>query len=124
VIAKFVPGLDAVTPPLAGTSGTKRIHFLTFDAFGAALYSCAYAGLGYVFSRDLDRAAAYAGRAGTMAATILALVLAVFGARYLLRRYRLTREFAWSRRDELIRLSLRNPPPTTSGSLEGLKYDY
>jgi membrane protein DedA with SNARE-associated domain len=124
LIAKFVPGLDAVTPPLAGTSGTGRVHFLTFDAVGAGLYSCAYAGLGYVFSRDLDRAAAYASRVGTIAGGIFALALAVFGARYLLRRYRLTREFAWSRRDELTRLELRNPPPTTSGSLEGLKYDH
>jgi membrane protein DedA with SNARE-associated domain len=54
VISKFVPGLDAVTPPLAGTSGTGRLHFLTFDAVGAGLYACAYAELGYVFSRDLD----------------------------------------------------------------------
>ena len=44
VIAKFVPGLDAVTPPLAGTSRTSRLRFLTFDAVGAGLYSCAYAG--------------------------------------------------------------------------------
>ena len=28
VIAKFVPGLDAVTPPLAGTSRTSRLRFL------------------------------------------------------------------------------------------------
>ena len=68
VIAKFVPGLDAVTPPLAGTSRTSRLRFLTFDAVGAGLYSCAYAALGYVFSHDLERAAAYAGRAGTVLA--------------------------------------------------------
>src|SRR6202142_2370227 len=66
IIAKFVPGLDAVAPPLAGTSRTSRLRFLTFDAVGAGLYSCAYAALGYVFSHDLGRAAAYAGRAGTV----------------------------------------------------------
>ena len=38
VIAKFVPGLDAVMPPLAGTSRTSRLRFLTFDAVGIGLY--------------------------------------------------------------------------------------
>ena len=92
-IAKFVPGLDAVTPPLAGTSGTSRVQFLALDAVGAGLYSCAYAALGYAFSRDLDRAAAYASRAGTVFAGLLVAVLAILGARYLVRRYRLTHEF-------------------------------
>ena len=89
-IAKFVPGLDAVTPPLAGISRTSRIRFFGFDAVGAGLYSCAYAGLGYVFSRDLDRAAAYAGRAGTVLAGLLVAVLVIFAGRHLFSRYRLT----------------------------------
>ena len=37
--AKFVPGLDAVAPPMAGTSRTSRLRFLAFDAVGAGLYS-------------------------------------------------------------------------------------
>lgn len=92
VIAKFVPGLDAVTPPLAGTSRTSRLRFLTFDVVGAGLYSCAYAALGYVFSHDLDRAAAYAGRAGTVLAGLAFAGLLVYVVRKLVRRYRLTRE--------------------------------
>ena len=92
VIAKFVPGLDAVTPPLAGTSRTSRLRFLTFDVVGAGLYSCAYAALGYVFSHDLDRAAAYAGRAGTVLAGLALAGLLVYVVRKLVRGYRLTRE--------------------------------
>jgi membrane protein DedA with SNARE-associated domain len=88
VIAKFVPGLDAVTPPLAGISRTSRIRFLGLDAVGAGLYSGAYAALGYFFSHDLQRVAAYAGRAGTVLAGLaLAGILM-----YTVRRYRLTRE--------------------------------
>ncbi|HME32412.1 MAG TPA: DedA family protein [Terriglobales bacterium] len=90
VIAKFVPGLDAVTPPLAGTSRTSRLRFLTFDAVGAGLYSGAYAGLGYVFSHDLERAAAYAGRAGTVLGGLAFGVLAIYGIRKLVNRF--TRE--------------------------------
>ena len=46
VFCKFVPGLDAVAPPLAGTSRTSRLRFLTLETAGAGLYSGAYAGLG------------------------------------------------------------------------------
>src|SRR5271166_6253242 len=118
VIAKFVPGLDAVTPPLAGISRTSRIRFLALDAVGAGLYSCTYAGLGYAFSDDLDRAAAYASRAGTAFAVLLVAVLAIFGARYLVRRYHLTQEFGSRRAHDLIRLDLKSPSATISGSLE------
>ena len=65
LVAKFVPGLDAVAPPLAGTSRINLARFLAFDAAGASLYACVYGGLGYVFSHDLERAAAYVSRAGT-----------------------------------------------------------
>ena len=120
-IAKFVPGLDAVTPPLAGISRTSRIRFFGFDAVGAGLYSCAYAGLGYVFSRDLDRAAAYAGRAGTVLAGLLVAVLVIFAGRHLFSRYRLTHDFGWYKGHELTRLNLKTLPPTTLESLEGTR---
>ena len=99
VIAKFVPGLDAVTPPLAGISRTSRIRFLGLDAVGAGLYSCTYAALGYVFSHHLERVAAYAGRAGTVLAG-LALVGILL---YTVRRYRFTRE------SRLVRITPSEP---------------
>ena len=92
VIAKFVPGLDAVMPPLAGTSRTSRLRFLVFDAVGVGLYSCTYAGLGYVFSHDLERAAAYVGRAGTVLAGLALAGILMYTVRKLVRGYRLTRE--------------------------------
>ena len=91
VVAKFVPGLDAVAPPLAGTSGTSRLRFLAFDAFGASRYSVAYAGLGYVFRHDLDRAAAYAGRAGTFLAGLAFAGLFIYAVRKVV-RHRFIRE--------------------------------
>jgi membrane protein DedA with SNARE-associated domain len=85
VLAKFVPGLDAVAPPLAGTSGTSRIRFLAFETLGASLWSAAYTGLGYVFSHDLDQAAAYAGRAGTILAGLALVGICIFAARQVVR---------------------------------------
>ena len=78
VPAKFVPGLDAVVPPLAGTSRTSRARFLTFETVGASLWSGGYAGLGYFFSQDLSRAAAYAGRVGRVAAFLAFAGLCIY----------------------------------------------
>jgi membrane protein DedA with SNARE-associated domain len=88
VVAKFVPGLDAVTPPLAGTSRTSRIRFFAFDAVGASLYSGVYAALGYIFSHDLDRAAAYAGRVGGVLAGVAVAALSIYLVRKLVLRHR------------------------------------
>jgi membrane protein DedA with SNARE-associated domain len=92
LVAKFVPGLDAVTPPLAGTSRTSRVRFLAFDAMGASLYACVYGGLGYLFSNDLDRAAVYVSRMGTLLSTLAFGGLFAYVAYRLVRRYRAARE--------------------------------
>jgi membrane protein DedA with SNARE-associated domain len=118
VLAKFVPGLDAVAPPLAGTSHTSRLRFLACDAVGAAIYSCAYAGLGYVFSHDLNRAAAYAGRLGTVLAGIAFAGLCIYAAGKLVRRYRSMREFRIAPPDPM-ELDVAAPIPV--GATEGLK---
>ena len=91
LLAKFVPGLDAVAPPLAGTSRTGRFRFLAFDALGASIYSCTYAALGYIFSHDLNRAAAYASRAGTAVACVAFAALVVYAISKLVQRLRFTR---------------------------------
>lgn len=85
VLDKFVPGLDAVVPPLAGTSGTGRLRFLTFETVGASLWSTGYAGLGYIFSHDLDRAAAYVGKAGTFLVTFVLIAIVIYAGRKLFR---------------------------------------
>ena len=88
VIAKFVPGLDAVTPPMAGTSGTSRARFLALDALGASLYCSIYTAVGCIFSHDLDRAAAYVGRAGRFIVSALCAALLLHAGRKFLRARR------------------------------------
>ncbi len=39
VIAKFIPGLDGICPPLAGMSGASRVDFILYDAVGSALWA-------------------------------------------------------------------------------------
>ena len=90
VLAKFVPGLDAVAPPLAGIARTARLRFFALETLGASAWSGLYLGLGYVFSHDLDRAATYVGRAGRVVATFVIFSLAIFAVRKLLLRCRAT----------------------------------
>jgi membrane protein DedA with SNARE-associated domain/rhodanese-related sulfurtransferase len=97
MLAKFVVGLDAATPPLAGLSGTSRTRFIAFDAVGAVLWSGAYAGLGYVLGKDLDRAAAYAARLGTLWVIVVLSALAMYVGRKLVRWHRFAGEFRMAR---------------------------
>jgi membrane protein DedA with SNARE-associated domain/rhodanese-related sulfurtransferase len=97
ILAKFVVGLDAATPPLAGLSGTSRLRFIAFDAVGAALWSGAYAGLGYVLGKDLDHAVAYAARLGSLGAVVVFAALAMYAGRKLVRWHRFVREFRMAR---------------------------
>ncbi|HTF45376.1 MAG TPA: rhodanese-like domain-containing protein [Terriglobales bacterium] len=97
IVAKFVLGLDAATPPLAGLSGTTRLRFIAFDAAGAALWSGAYAGLGYAFSKDMDRAAAYVARLGTLLALVALAGLAIYVGCKVVRWRRFMAEFRMAR---------------------------
>jgi len=97
MLAKFVVGLDAATPPLAGLSGTGRTRFIAFDAIGAALWSSVYAGLGYLLGRDLDRAAAYAARLGVLWVVFVFVALVIYVSRKLVRWHRFVREFRMAR---------------------------
>lgn len=59
VFAKFIPGVNTMAPPLAGSMKMRLPQFLGLDLTGAALYILAYAGLGYVF-RDFLAAITHA----------------------------------------------------------------
>jgi membrane protein DedA with SNARE-associated domain/rhodanese-related sulfurtransferase len=59
LIAKFVPGLDGIMPPLAGMSGTSRVYFLAFDAGGSAAWAAAYIGAGFLFAHELEKVTRY-----------------------------------------------------------------
>ena len=62
MVVKFLPGLDAITPPLAGAEGASRAIFLGYNTIGALLWSSVYVGLGYFFADRLDTVAAILSR--------------------------------------------------------------
>jgi len=55
ILAKLVPAVGSVMPPLAGIFGVGVIEFLVFDGLGALLYVGLYGLLGYLFSDSLSR---------------------------------------------------------------------
>ena len=54
LFTKFIPGINTMAAPLAGSLQMRPAQFFTFDAAGALLYAGTYFGLGYVFSGVLD----------------------------------------------------------------------
>jgi membrane protein DedA with SNARE-associated domain/rhodanese-related sulfurtransferase len=50
VFAKFVPGINTMAPPLAGSMNMRWTQFIGLDAAGAALYIGAYWAVGFLFA--------------------------------------------------------------------------
>jgi len=83
LVAKFVPGVNAMAAPLSGVIRMGWRRFLLFDALGALLWVSAFTITGYTFSTDLERVAA---RAAYLGEWLLVLLLAAF-AGYILWKF-------------------------------------
>jgi membrane protein DedA with SNARE-associated domain len=87
LVAKFVPGLNAVSAPLAAISGVSFCRFLLFDTLGALLWIGSFTGLGYIFSHQLDKVGDFAARMGSGVAVLAAGLLAAWiGWKFVQRR--------------------------------------
>lgn len=53
-VAKFLPGLNLVMPPLVGAEGASLTAFLPLDILGGFLWAGFYVALGYLFSEEVD----------------------------------------------------------------------
>jgi membrane protein DedA with SNARE-associated domain/rhodanese-related sulfurtransferase len=108
VVAKFLPGLSTVIPPLAGMSGVGLRRFLLFDGLGSLLYGGGFLLLGVLFRHQLDRVLAALVSLGNGGLVAVAGLVAVYvGFKYLQRR-RLLRQLRGARItvDELRRRQL------------------
>src|SRR5581483_7386593 len=50
VVAKFIPGVNTMAPPLAGSMNMRAAQFLPLDLAGVLCYVFAYGSVGFVFS--------------------------------------------------------------------------
>jgi membrane protein DedA with SNARE-associated domain/rhodanese-related sulfurtransferase len=60
ILAKFIPGLSTIAPPLAGVMGLSFSAFLLYDGLGAFIWVGSGVGFGYAFSDRVEQAAVYA----------------------------------------------------------------
>ena len=97
LVAKFVPGLNAVAAPLAGSSGASLGRFLLFDSLGSLIWISSYVGIGYIFSDQLETAADYATRMGSGLGLLLVGLLAAWIAWKFVQRQRFIRKLAIAR---------------------------
>jgi len=97
LLAKFVPGLSTVAPPLAGIFHMRPLRFLLFDALGGLLWAGTFLGLGYVFSGQIERVAEHLAALGGWLLVLLLGALAAYIAFKFISRQRFLRELRIAR---------------------------
>jgi membrane protein DedA with SNARE-associated domain/rhodanese-related sulfurtransferase len=85
LVAKFVPGLSTVAPPLMGALGLRLRTFVLLDAAGSLLWVATAVVLGYAFAPQVDHLLRVLAGAGQLA---LGLVLGLLALYMLLRWWR------------------------------------
>jgi membrane protein DedA with SNARE-associated domain/rhodanese-related sulfurtransferase len=78
LIAKFVPGLSTVAPPLVGAMGLRAGTFVLLDGLGSLLWVGVAVGLGYAFAAQIDDLLDAMASAGTVAFELLLVLLALY----------------------------------------------
>lgn len=71
MVAKFIPGLDGLMPPLSGLEGAGSLEFLFFDGIGALLWCLFYSVIGYCFASRVEIVATILGRASTVVSIVV-----------------------------------------------------
>jgi membrane protein DedA with SNARE-associated domain len=97
VVAKFIPGLSTLAPPLAGNSGFSIPRFLFYDGIGSLLYVGGFIMVGVLFSHQLEAILAALANLGTSALALVGgLVVLYIGYKYF-QRYRLLHQLEMAR---------------------------
>lgn len=106
IVAKFIPGLSTLAPPLAGSSGVRASRFFFFDGLGSLLYAGSFIILGVLFSHQLEQIIAALASLGSGAlGVVIGLAALYIGYKYF-QRHRLLAELRMARItvDELHRM--------------------
>jgi membrane protein DedA with SNARE-associated domain/rhodanese-related sulfurtransferase len=78
LIAKFIPGLAVIAPPLAGALRVGWARFLTLSALGGALWVAVGLGAGIAFKAQLEWLSGYVQRFAGEAATIVGALFVAY----------------------------------------------
>jgi membrane protein DedA with SNARE-associated domain/rhodanese-related sulfurtransferase len=78
LIAKFVPGIALLAPPLAGATRIGWLPFLLFNTAGGALWVAAGMGGGMLLGSQIERLLAYLAGYGTGAVFLIGALVAAY----------------------------------------------
>jgi membrane protein DedA with SNARE-associated domain/rhodanese-related sulfurtransferase len=82
LFAKFVPGINSMAPPLAGSMNMRLGQFLGLDCIGASLYIGAYLSVGFLFSDAIETIThGYHTVGRVLSLVLIAVVLGYIGVR-------------------------------------------
>jgi membrane protein DedA with SNARE-associated domain len=114
LIIKFIPGMSAVSTPLAGIIHMRLPRFIIFDSAGIFLWIAAYTLFGYIFSAELDRALVYAMGTGQTLLVLAVSVLTIYVLwKYAVRRRLLHELFIARITPEELKKKLDSGEPVT-----------
>ena len=97
LLAKFLPGLGTVAPPLAGIFHMRAPRFLLFDGLGSMLWAGTFLGLGYIFSGQIERIAEHLASLGGWLLVLIVAALASYISYKFIARQRFLRELRIAR---------------------------
>lgn len=97
LLAKFVPGLSTVAPPLVGAMGLRVAPFVFFDGMGSLLWVGVAVTLGYVFATEIDALLVTLANAGSVALMLIVCLLALYIIVKWWQRHRLIRALRMAR---------------------------
>ena len=97
LIAKFLPGLSTVAPPLAGVVGIARGQFILLDSAGALIWSGAWLGVGFLFKDAIELVAVEAARLGKWILVVIGAALACYVVAKYIQRQRFLRSLRVAR---------------------------
>jgi rhodanese-related sulfurtransferase len=97
MLAKFIPGLGAVTTAMSGVVSARLPEFLLYDAIGAALWAGSGVALGSIFHDAVDDVFTELAALGRVGGVLILALLMVFLALKLWRRHQFFQQLRMSR---------------------------
>jgi len=91
IFAKFLPGVGAVAPPLAGVFHMRMARFMMFDLIGTLLWAATFLGAGFVFSGQIEEIAEHLASFGGHMGVVLLAAFALYIAYKFIARQRFIR---------------------------------
>ena len=89
VLAKFIPGVSLVAPPMTGAMRMPFWQFVFYDAVAALVWTLAYLLLGLVFRHQIEQVLAAMEQATWLALGLVGVLVVLFGGYRIWQRHRL-----------------------------------